>query len=128
MESKNKLENPTDWESPPADFSFVLLDRTEPAKNAQRFYLVGWLPTLFDEGAVVRLYGRKGTTQRARATPFPSIIEAWPLIRSVIKTRLRHGYQVIMTDACRAENNADPTCHDHLPDRSTARPNTASTD
>ncbi len=95
MEGENKLENPMDWESPPSGFRFVLFDRTEPAKNAYRFYLIGWLPTLFDEGAVVRLYGRKGTTQRARATPFPSITEAWPLIRSVIKTRLRHGYQIV---------------------------------
>jgi predicted DNA-binding WGR domain protein len=89
------------WEFPPQDFRFILFDRTEPEKNACRFYLIGWMPTLLDERAVVRMFGRKGETQRVITAPFESLEAAWPLIRSVIKARLRHGYQVIAPDAYR---------------------------
>ncbi len=89
------------WESPLHDFHFVLFDRTEPEKNAHRFYLVGWMPTLFDKRAVVRMYGRKGETQRTVMAPFASLEEAWPLIRSLIKARLRHGYRIVAPDAYR---------------------------
>ena len=91
------------WESPPPGFHYVLFDRTEPEKNVQRFYLVGWLPTLLDDGAVVRLYGRKGSSQRTLTTPFASLAEAWPFIRAEIKARLRHGYQVVTPEAYQAE-------------------------
>ncbi|MFQ5856024.1 MAG: WGR domain-containing protein [Anaerolineae bacterium] len=91
-----------DWESPPSDFRFVLFERVEPEDNAHRFYLVGWLPTLLEEGAVVRLYGRKGGAQRTLTTPFSSLTEAWPFIRSVIKTRLRHGYRVVAPETYQA--------------------------
>lgn len=83
-----------DWTAPLPDFHFVLFDRTDPVQNVQRFYLVAWLPTLFEEGAVVRIFGRKSVSQRLYSTPFPSLAEAWPFIRSTIKTRLRHGYQI----------------------------------
>lgn len=92
-----------DWESPPSDFRFVQFERVEPAENVHRFYLVAWLPTLLDDGAVVRLYGRKGGAQRTLTTPFPSLQEAWPLIRSVIKARLRHGYRVVAPEIYRGD-------------------------
>lgn len=83
-----------DWNAPFPGFRFVLFDRTDPVQNVQRFYLVAWLPTLFEEGAVVRMFGRKSVSQRLYSTPFPSLTEAWPFIRSTIKARLRHGYQI----------------------------------
>lgn len=88
-----------DWESPPPDFRYVLFDRTDPEKNIYRYYVIAWLPTLFDERAVIRRYGRKRMTQRTLITPFPSLKEAWPFIRSVIKTRLRHGYRIVEPEA-----------------------------
>ncbi len=86
------------WESPPPGFRYVLFDRTEPGQNVYRFYLVAWLPTLLDDGAVVRVYGRKGVSQKIHTTSFPSLGEAWPLIRAVIKTRLRHKYRVVQPE------------------------------
>jgi len=65
------------------------------------FYLIGWMPTLPDERAVVRMFGRKGETQRVITASFESLEAARPLIRSVIKARLRHGYQVVAPDAYR---------------------------
>ena len=80
-----------DWEALPSDFRFVLFECVEPEENVHRFYLVAWLPTLFEEGAIVGVYGCKGGAQRTLTTPFPSLTEAWPFIRSLIKARLRHG-------------------------------------
>jgi hypothetical protein len=51
-----KLDN--HWSNPPPDIDYVLFDRTDPAKNVHRYYLVGWLPTLFDDGVVVLVWGR----------------------------------------------------------------------
>ncbi len=48
------------WATPPEDFQFVLFERVDRAENIARYYFVAWLPTLIDEGAVVRMYGRKG--------------------------------------------------------------------
>ena len=85
-----------DWETPPENFCFVLFERVDPAENMARYYFVGWLPTLFDAGAVVRMYGRKeGAQQIMCPQPFDSLDAAWPLIRSIIKTRLRHKYRVV---------------------------------
>jgi hypothetical protein len=86
--------------TPPAEFRFVLLERVNPAKNAARFYYLAWQATLFETGAVVRVYGRKSGFQRSLTPrPFFSLAEAWPLIRRIIQTRLRHGYQVIQIQA-----------------------------
>jgi predicted DNA-binding WGR domain protein len=85
-----------DWEIPPPDFRFILFDRVDPAKNECRFYYLAWSRTLLDQGAVVRLYGRKGRSQHMISPQrFSSLEEAWPLIRTIIKTRLRHGYQIV---------------------------------
>jgi predicted DNA-binding WGR domain protein len=84
------------WETPPVDFRFILFERVNPAKNEHRYYYLGWQPTLVDQGAVVRLFGRKGDTQRMISPqPFTSLEEAWPLIRTIIRTRLNHGYRVV---------------------------------
>lgn len=85
-----------DWDDPQEGFRFVLLERVEPEKNMHKYYLVAWMPTLFDKGAVVRIFGRKGGFQRVLAPkPHESLHEAWPIIRRVVKTRLRHGYRVV---------------------------------
>ncbi len=76
-------------------FSRMLFDLTDPTENVYRFYYLAWQPTLFDRGAVVRIYGRKGGQQRALSpVPFESLEEAWPMIRGIVRKRLRHGYRV----------------------------------
>jgi hypothetical protein len=61
---------------PPPGFEYILFDRTDPAQNVHRLYLVGWLPTLFEDGAVVLVWGRKGSSQRVRVQLFASLEEA----------------------------------------------------
>lgn len=84
-----------DWERPLPGFRFVLFEMTDFATNSYRFYYLAWQPTLFDAGAVVRIWGRRGGQQQHHSPqPFASLEDAWPLLRSIIKTRLRHGYRV----------------------------------
>jgi len=45
--------------------------------------------------AIIRVYGRKDGFQREVAPmPVNDLADAWPLIRRVIRTRLRHGYKI----------------------------------
>lgn len=87
-----------DWETPISGFRSARFERIEPAKNAYRFYQINWQPTLFEEWAVVRIYGRKGQPKRMIATSYASLEEAWPFIRKLVKIRLRHGYRVIQVN------------------------------
>ena len=92
-----------DWDQPPPDFHYVMFERIEPARNIARYYVIAWLPTLFDTGAVVRIYGRKEASKHIMSPqPFPSLRDAWPMIRAIVKTRLRHGYEVVRPKIYRA--------------------------
>ena len=87
------------WTTAPDDFHYILLELVNPEANEYRYYYLGWQPTLLDDGAVVRIYGRKGETQHLHLEPFVSLDEAWPTIRGLIRTRLRHGYQIVAPEA-----------------------------
>lgn len=81
--------------TPPAAFNYILFERVNPTRNEARYYYLSLQPTLFHPLAVVRLYGRKNETQRqVPPTPVNDLADAWPLIRRVIRTRLRHGYKI----------------------------------
>jgi len=84
------------WTLPQPDFSQVEFERIDLAANARRYYLVAWQPNLYGEGTVIRMFGRMGRFKRMIAAPFPSLEAAWPMIRAIIKTRLRHGYRLIL--------------------------------
>jgi predicted DNA-binding WGR domain protein len=77
-------------------FTYLLLERVNLEKNENRFYYLAWQSTLFAEGAVVRSYGRKDG-QRRTLSPlsYPSLAAAWPLIRAILRRRLRHGYKIV---------------------------------
>jgi predicted DNA-binding WGR domain protein len=95
--SKKSIQ--VDWKKPPTNFTYMLFERVEPAQNANRYYYLGYMPTLMHKQAVVRMYGRIGQSQRMiTPQPFGSLDEAWPLMRSLIRTRLRHGYRVVQPD------------------------------
>jgi hypothetical protein len=63
------------WTNPPPNSIYVLFDKTDPARSAQPYYLVAWLPTLFADVAVVlpRGWGRTSVSQRVRR----GIIRRW---------------------------------------------------
>ena len=74
---------------------FTLLHRINPERNEHRFYAVQVGPSLFDEHAVLRLWGRIGGYQRQMVTPCQSPDDAQVLARQLIQRRLQHGYQIL---------------------------------
>ncbi|MEM7345059.1 MAG: WGR domain-containing protein [Chloroflexota bacterium] len=84
-----------DWQDPPTEFRYILFERHNRVKNEMRFYYLAWQPTLLAEGAIVRVWGRKHGQQRVMVTEAASLDAAWPTIRALIRTRLRHGYRVV---------------------------------
>ncbi len=82
---------PDRWTQPPATFGYLLFERISPEANEHRYYYLAWQETLLGPG-VLRIWGRKGETQRLTVTPFPSLAAAWPSLRATIRARLRRGY------------------------------------
>ena len=77
-------------------FTWLCFERIIPEKNEHRYYAIGWQPTLYHDGAIVRISGRLGVTKRVMAPmPFDSLDEAWPTIAKLIERRLKRGYQVV---------------------------------
>jgi predicted DNA-binding WGR domain protein len=76
--------------------TYLLLERVNPEQNENRFYYLAWQSALFDEGTVVRSYGRKdGQRRTLTPIPYPSLAEAWPFIRAILRRRLQHGYRIV---------------------------------
>jgi predicted DNA-binding WGR domain protein len=81
---------------PFTDFqAYVRFESIDPATNRWRFYDLLWQPTLFGEGALVRVWGRQRQSSTRRVTVYPDRADAQPEIRQVVRRRLRHGYQVV---------------------------------
>lgn len=76
----------------------ILLHRINPARNEYRFYLLSAGPSLLDECAVTRMWGRIGGRQRGMVTPCNSAETADKLFNRLLKLRLRRGYQIINGD------------------------------
>jgi predicted DNA-binding WGR domain protein len=89
------------WDNPPDNFQYILFERTNRAQNERRFYTIIWQPTLLEAQAVVRIWGRRGGWQCLKTHPFATLNEAWPLIRRLIRLRLRHGYTVVQPERYR---------------------------
>jgi len=93
-------------------FSYIRFERIDAEKNEQRYYYLGWEETLFDKGAVVRRYGRlNGQAHVLAPEPFPTLDEAWPYIRSIIRRRLRNGYKIVQYNQlkqCNTLNHQPP--------------------
>ena len=81
-------------------FDFLRMERVDPDRNMARYYELCWTPTLLG-WAVVRSYGRMGHSRRTMVSPYPGPEEAWPLIRALVKRRLRHGYRVTEPERAR---------------------------
>jgi predicted DNA-binding WGR domain protein len=72
----------------------VRFESREPEKNGDRYYDHLWQPTLSSEGALVRVWGRRGRSETMRVTTCPDRDCALQDVRQMVRTRLRHGYQV----------------------------------
>ncbi len=78
------------------NFKYLLFEKNDSRRNIARFYYLAWQPTLLDGGAIVRIYGRKGSWQRVLSPlPFSSLDAARPILDAIRNRRLRHGYRVV---------------------------------
>ncbi len=75
--------------------AYVRFESRDPEANRDRYYDLLWQPTLFGEGALVRVWRRRGQPSTVRATVYPDRGRAQYDIRSLVCRRLAHGYQVL---------------------------------
>ena len=73
----------------------VHLTSVDPARNRHRFYTLIWQPMLFGGGALIRAWGRIGTTGRTLERVYPDRASAQPALEALLRCRLRRGYQVV---------------------------------
>ena len=74
--------------------AYVRFESCNPEANRDRYYDLLWQPTLFGEGALVRVWGRRGQSATTRVTTYPDRGCAQRDVRQLVRLRLRHGYRV----------------------------------
>jgi predicted DNA-binding WGR domain protein len=74
----------------------VRMRRIEPEKNMYRFYAMSIQPTLFNEWAVVRNWGRIGTAGRSRLDIHNGPGEAIDAIGEIKSAKIKRGYLVYL--------------------------------
>jgi predicted DNA-binding WGR domain protein len=84
----------------PTGRRLVHLQRVNPERNEQRYYIVQVGPSLLDDYAVLRVWGRMGGQQRHTVIACQSQAEADRLADSLIRRRLRHGYVTVRCAPC----------------------------
>ena len=75
----------------PTLLQVLVLERVDRAKNMARFYVLSIEPTLFEDLALVRRWGRIGSAGRQRIDLHPSPIAQIELKKWLDRKR-RHGY------------------------------------
>lgn len=71
----------------------ILLERIDPAQNMARYYVLSIEPTLFGDSALVREWGRIGSTGQRRSEVFPQPNDAHLALDIWLKRKRRRGYQ-----------------------------------
>ena len=83
----------------PADLppftSYVHLVRLNPAENQQWFYRLQWHPTLWDDRALLCVWGRVGTLGQVRVVHSARTPQADATAAVLLRLRLQHDYQLV---------------------------------
>lgn len=72
----------------------LVLERREPSANMARFYVLSLEETLFDDVALVREWGRLGTSGRRRLDLFEARAQASEALETWLSRKQRRGYDV----------------------------------
>ena len=75
--------------------SYVHLVSIDPVENRYRFYRLQWHPTLWDDRALLAIWGRIGTLGQVRVLHSSPTPEARAEADRILRLRLRHGYQLV---------------------------------
>jgi predicted DNA-binding WGR domain protein len=70
----------------------IYIERIDPSKNMQRFYVVSLSETLLSEVCVARRWGRIGTRGQEKRHYFTQELDAIELLLDVLKTKRKRGY------------------------------------
>ena len=74
----------------------IILTRSEPEENLERWYAVTTQPTLLNEHAVTCFWGRRyGSYQQQQTFPAETQEEAQKLAQKKIAEKIKRGYKVI---------------------------------
>ena len=76
----------------PAFLQVLVLDRVDPARNMARYYVLSVEPTLFEEFALVRRWGRIGAAGKTRIDLHPSPPAAQIELEKWLSRKQRRGY------------------------------------
>lgn len=71
----------------------ILLERIDPAQNMARYYVLSIEPTLFGDSALVREWGRIGSSSQRRSEFFRQPSDAHLALDIWLKRKRRRGYQ-----------------------------------
>lgn len=75
--------------------SYLRLARLDPVQPRPHFYALSWQPSLFDEGALLRSWGRVGARGRTVVARYADRDTAQPVIQRLVQRQLRQGYRVV---------------------------------
>ena len=78
----------------PTLLQVLVPERVDRARNMARFYVLSIEPTLFDDLALVRRWGRIGTLGRQRIDLHPSRPVAQIELKKWLDRKRRRGYQL----------------------------------
>lgn len=73
----------------------LVLDRSDPAQNMARFYVLAIEPTLFGDTALVREWGRRGCSGRRRLDLYRDQETAAEALQDWLLRKTRRGYGVV---------------------------------
>ncbi|WP_248311294.1 WGR domain-containing protein [Bosea sp. ASV33] len=77
----------------------LVLDRSDPAQNMARFYVLAIEPTLFGDVALVREWGRRGRPGRRRLDLFGDQEAAAEALQDWLLRKTKRGYGVVAASA-----------------------------
>jgi predicted DNA-binding WGR domain protein len=78
----------------PTLLQVLVLERVDRARNMARFYVLSIEPTLFEDLALVRRWGRIGSAGRERIDLHPSRRVAQIELKKWLDRKTRRGYQL----------------------------------
>ena len=78
----------------PTLLQILVLERIDRARNMARFYVLSIEPTLFEDLALVRRWGRIGSAGRQRIDLHPSQPVAHIALEKWLDRKRRRGYQL----------------------------------
>lgn len=80
----------------PCRLQLLVLERVNPAQNMARFYVLSIEPTLFDDVALAREWGRLGSRGRRRLDLYGDAAQAREALETWLRRKSKRGYAPIL--------------------------------